>query len=95
MAHTKTSRKRIRQNETHRRRNGSRLSRVRTAVKAARRKIDEGAPDAAEAARLAASELDKAAKANLIHRNAAARRKSRLAKAAKLKLDSAAAPTAE
>ena len=52
----------------------------RTAVKTARTAIDsksDGAPDAVKAA---ASALDKAVKRGGIHKNAAARRKSRLAK---------------
>ncbi|MBI2773773.1 MAG: 30S ribosomal protein S20 [Chloroflexi bacterium] len=54
----------------------------RTAVKTARDAITSGAADAADALRAAASALDKAAKRRGIHKNAARRRKSRLAKAA-------------
>ncbi|HEX9269231.1 MAG TPA: 30S ribosomal protein S20 [Candidatus Limnocylindria bacterium] len=58
-------------------------SSARTAVKRARVAIAAGAADAADAVRDAASALDRAAKRKGIHPNAAARRKSRLAKAAK------------
>jgi len=56
------------------------MSRVRTAVKTAEAKTRDGAADAEEAFRRAVSELDRAAQRNLIHPNAAARKKSHLAK---------------
>ena len=52
----------------------------RTAVKAARTAIDAKSEGAADAVKAAASALDKAVKRGGIHKNAAARRKSRLAK---------------
>jgi len=52
----------------------------RTAVKTARAAIEAGAEGAADAMRAAASALDKAVKRGGIHKNAAARKKSRLAK---------------
>jgi small subunit ribosomal protein S20 len=55
----------------------------RTAVKAARDAISTGEAGAPEALRVASSALDKAAKRKGIHKNAASRRKSRLAKAAR------------
>ena len=81
MAHTKQAKKRIRQNARQQARNRSRMNRVRTAVKA----VEEGAAkgegvDVGKLYRKAASELDRAAKRNIIHKNAAARKKSRLAK---------------
>ena len=57
-------------------------SSARTAVKTARAAIESKADGAAEAVRLAASALDKAVKRGGIHKNAAARKKSRLAKRA-------------
>ena len=54
-------------------------STVKTYVTKARQAIDSGA-DAQEAVRTAVSELDRAAKKGVIHRNNAARRKSRLMK---------------
>ena len=52
----------------------------RTAVKTARAAIETGAEGAADAVRAAASALDKAVKRGGIHKNAAARKKSRLAR---------------
>jgi small subunit ribosomal protein S20 len=81
MAHTKQSKKRIRQNERQKIRNKSRMSRVKTAVRSLEQGIAGGDKEAADKLyRTAASELDRAAKHNLVHRNAAARKKSRLAK---------------
>jgi small subunit ribosomal protein S20 len=55
-------------------------SSARTAVKSAREAIDSKSEGAAESVRGAASALDKAVKRGGIHKNAAARKKSRLAK---------------
>ena len=52
----------------------------RTAVKTARAAIESSSEGAADAVKAAASALDKAVKRGGIHKNAAARRKSRLAK---------------
>ncbi len=57
-------------------------SSARTAVKAARAAIDAKDEGSADAVKAAASALDKAVKRGGIHKNAAARRKSRLAKRA-------------
>jgi small subunit ribosomal protein S20 len=57
-------------------------SSARTAVKSAREAVDSKAEGAAESVRAAASALDKAVKRGGIHKNAAARKKSRLAKRA-------------
>jgi small subunit ribosomal protein S20 len=65
---------------------------ARTAVKKARAAIAGGEGDAAAALREAASVLDRAAKHNVIHPNAASRHKSRLMRALN---KSAAAPVAE
>ncbi|MBI4201164.1 MAG: 30S ribosomal protein S20 [Chloroflexi bacterium] len=55
---------------------------ARTAIAAARHAIEQGDPQEAQAVNArAASALDRAAKRGAIHRNNAARRKSRLAKA--------------
>jgi small subunit ribosomal protein S20 len=52
---------------------------ARTAVKKARRAIDEGRlEDARNATQVAIKALDKAAEKGIIHKNNAARRKSRL-----------------
>ena len=81
MAHTKSSKKRVRQNETKRLRNRELKGRMRTAVKVVEKKV--GSADAEElgaAFRSASSEIDRAGRKRLIHPNAAARKKSRLAK---------------
>ena len=57
-------------------------SSARTAVKSARDAIDSKAEGAPESVRAATSALDKAVKRGGIHKNAAARKKSRLAKRA-------------
>lgn len=58
----------------------------RTAVKAAREAIETGAKDVGDIVKNAASMLDKAVKRGGVHKNAARRRKSRLAKAANKKM---------
>ncbi len=81
MAHTKSSKKRVRQNESKRLLNRELKGRMRTAIKAVEKKA--GSDDAEElsaAFRKASAEIDKAARKRLIHPNAAARQKSRLAK---------------
>ncbi len=79
MANTRSAKKRMRQNEKARLRNRRYVSGSRTAVKKARSLIAAGDPDAAsEAVRTACSMLDRAATKGVIHRNNAARRKSRL-----------------
>jgi small subunit ribosomal protein S20 len=55
---------------------------ARTAVRTARAAIAKGGEGAVEALAAAQSALDRAAKRGSIHRNAAARRKGRIAKAA-------------
>ena len=79
MANTKSAKKRILQNEKRRLRNREVMSRTRTYVKRAHIAIDEkDLPASEEAVRQAISELDRAAAKGVIHKNNAARRKSRL-----------------
>jgi small subunit ribosomal protein S20 len=79
LANTKSAIKRIKQNQRRRLRNRLFISRTRTFVKNARSTIDEGTSKDARATTMAAiSALDKAAEKGIIHRNNAARRKSRL-----------------
>ena len=80
MANTPTPITRPRQTEARRLRNRVFRGSARAAVRAARATIDSGAPDKA-AVLLAISRLDKAAEKGVIHKNNAARRKSRLMKA--------------
>ncbi len=81
MANTQSAIKRIRSAERRRRINQIHRSRARTFVKKTRRLIASGEYAEAEAmARQAVSALDKAAQKGVIHKNKAARSKSRLIK---------------
>ena len=78
MAHSKSALKRWRQNEAHRARNKGVRTAARTAVRRAHEAVAAPEADAAAAIREAASILDRAAKRNVVHKNAASRHKSRL-----------------
>jgi len=79
MPNTKSAAKRLRQNLAHRDRNRSVKSAVRTQMRKVREAVEAGDIEKAqEQFRLAARALDKAAGKNIIHRNTAARLKSRL-----------------
>lgn len=78
MAHSKSALKRWRQNERRRDRNKGVRSGSRSAVKAAHARITESPDDAQTAIAEAASIIDRAAKGSVLHRNAAARHKSRM-----------------
>jgi small subunit ribosomal protein S20 len=81
LANTKSALKQARQNEKRRIRNRVYRSRARTFVKKTRQFIAQGALEEAEqAAYEACCALDKAAAKGVIHKNNAARRKSRLMK---------------
>ena len=81
MANIKSQIKRNRQNLKARERNKAVRTRTRTTVRRFEEAVAAGDKEAAEAAyRDVAAALDKAAGKNVIHDNAAARRKSRLAK---------------
>jgi small subunit ribosomal protein S20 len=81
LANSKSSKKRILINETKRLRNRPYRSAARTYVKKAEVAIKAGNQDAATAAvGEALSMLDRVASKGIIHRNNAARRKSRLMK---------------
>lgn len=81
MANIKSAIKRIRQNEKRRLHNRYYRGRARAFVKKARDVMDDGSQDEAQEALLQAiSALDKAASKGIIHKNNAARRKSRLMK---------------
>lgn len=78
MANTASALKRIRSNNRKRVRNKIVRTRTRTAIREAR---EADTPEQARAKTLAAiSALDRAARKGVIHRNNAARRKSRLMK---------------
>ena len=79
MANTKSAIKRIRQNEKRRLRNRVYRGQARTYIKNARLAIANGeVEEAREATMKAVSALDKAAEKGVIHKNNAARRKSRI-----------------
>ena len=80
MANIKSQIKRNRQNEARRLRNKGVRSELKTRVKRAVTTAEQGDDQAAEALRLAVKRLDKAAAKGVIHKNQAARRKSRLMK---------------
>ena len=81
MANTQSAIKRIRRSERRRRINQVHRSRARTYVKRTRALIAAGQIEEAEAAALeAVRSLDKAAERGIIHKNKAARSKSRLMK---------------
>jgi small subunit ribosomal protein S20 len=79
MPNNPSAEKRMRQEQKRRMHNRIVKSIAKTAVNRARQAIDAG-EDAEAAVRAAVSELDRAAKKGVIHRNNAARRKSRLMK---------------
>ena len=78
MANIKSQIKRNRQNEKARLRNKAVRSELRTRTKNAVTAAEEGAENLEAATRLAIKKLDKAASKGVIHKNQAARRKSRL-----------------
>lgn len=81
MAHSNQAKKRDRQNETRRLHNKAISSRMRTEVKRLLNLCAEGnKADAEKALPQAIKLVDKALKANVIHRNTAARKKSLLAR---------------
>jgi small subunit ribosomal protein S20 len=81
VANIKSQIKRNRQNDKQRLRNRVYRGEARIAVRAARATIEEGVPESASALKEAISALDKAAEQGVLHKNNAARRKSRLMKA--------------
>lgn len=81
MPNIKSAIKRVKVSEKRRLRNASQKSALRTAVKSFETVAASGNVESAkEALILASKKLDKAATKGLIHKNAAARKKSRLAK---------------
>jgi small subunit ribosomal protein S20 len=80
MANIRSQIKRNRQNEKRRLRNKAVRSELKTRIKTAVTTAESGAESSEEALRLAVKKLDKAAAKGIIHKNQAARRKSRLMK---------------
>ncbi|BAB05058.1 30S ribosomal protein S20 [Halalkalibacterium halodurans C-125] len=80
-ANIKSAIKRVKTNEKRRIQNASVKSALRTAIKQFEAKVENNDAEAAKAAFVEATKkLDKAANKGLIHKNAASRQKSRLAK---------------
>lgn len=86
MPNTESAKKALRQSKKRRSHNRSITSTLRTAVKKVRAAAASGDQSgAAEALKTATKKLDQAAAKHLIHKNAAARTKSRLSKLLKKK----------
>ncbi|MDQ7013705.1 MAG: 30S ribosomal protein S20 [Planctomycetota bacterium] len=87
MAHSRSARKRVRQNLSHRSANRWRLRAMRAAMKDFRGKLAaDDVAGAKESLKTCCSVIDKTAQKGVIHRNQAARRKSRLNAALKAKV---------
>ena len=80
MANIKSQIKRNKQNEKRRIANKAVSSELKTRVKAVIKAVDAGADDVVEKQRIAQKRIDMAAAKGVIHKNAASRKKSRLAK---------------
>jgi small subunit ribosomal protein S20 len=80
LANIQSQIKRNKQNEKRRLNNRNVRGASRTAVNQARAALEKNTPESKEAVLKAISLLDKAAEKGVIHKNAAARRKSRLMK---------------
>jgi len=79
LANSVSARKRARQAERHRLRNASMRSNVRTAIKKVLRAIEAGDKDAAVSAyKDAVPAIDRSVSKGIMHKNTAARNKSRL-----------------
>jgi small subunit ribosomal protein S20 len=80
VANIKSQIKRNRQNEKRRVSNKAVRSEMKSRTKRAEAAAEDGADDVVELTRLATQRIDKAAEKGVIHKNQAARRKSRLMK---------------
>lgn len=84
MANTAQARKRARQNAARRQHNTALRSQYRTAVKKVRKAVQAGDKAAAQAAfQVSMSVIDRIADKGIVHKNKAARHKSRLSAAIK------------
>jgi small subunit ribosomal protein S20 len=84
MANSAQARKRARQSEQRRQHNASLRSMLRTAIKKVRKAVSTGDKNAAQdVLRASQSVIDRVADKKIVHKNAAARHKSRLAQAVK------------
>jgi small subunit ribosomal protein S20 len=81
MPNTLSAKKRLRQNEKIRLRNRSAKSTMRSQLRRVREAVQAGDSEKAQTEfRIAQKKIDQAASKNLMHKNAAARTKSRLVK---------------
>jgi small subunit ribosomal protein S20 len=87
MANIKSQIKRNRQTIKRTERNKAVRSELKTRTKSANAAVETGADNAAELTRAAVKRVDSAAAKGVIHKNAAARRKSRLMKRLAAKAD--------
>ena len=79
MPNTKSGNKRLRQNDVRHARNQSIKRAMRTQIRKVREAVEAGEIEKAEIEfRLASKKIDRAGAKNIIHRNTAARMKSRL-----------------
>src|SRR5581483_8747037 len=92
MANIASSKKDARRSAVRAARNRSIRSAVKTKISKFRRALAEGAEDVEALAVRAASGLDRAASKGVLHRNNAARRKSRLMKRLNAAAEAASAP---
>ena len=83
MANTRSAEKRNRQAQKRRARNTRVRTALRSSVKKARDAVAQGDPATKDSVHAAMRALDKAASKGVIHKNAASRRISRMAKAAR------------
>jgi small subunit ribosomal protein S20 len=81
VAHSLSAKKRVRQNANRNRINRARKSQIKTQIKRFEQALSVGdAKAASEQYRLVVEKLDKIAGSSTMHKNTAARKKSRLAK---------------
>jgi len=81
VAHSLSAKKRVRQNANRNRINRARKSQIKTQIKRFEQALSGGdAKAASEQYRLVVEKLDKIAGSSTMHKNTAARKKSRLAK---------------
>lgn len=84
MANSKQARKRARQSNARNALKSAQRSRVRSAIKSVRKAVAAGDREAAQAVfRTASQVIDSLADKNVVHKNSAARNKSRLSAAIK------------
>lgn len=81
MPNIKSAMKRVKVTKTKRANNMAIKSELKTAVKKAKEAIGQGSENAAELLKDAVSLIDKASRKNILHKNTAARKKSRLTQA--------------